>query len=61
MGLGSTIKDLEATLGPYKVISFSVIFSITMPLGIVVGIILSLQEENKEEGNVIKGKSSLVV
>ena len=59
MGLGATIRTSQAALGTYKIMSFVAIFTTTMPLGIVVGIILSQQEDNKEE-NGTKGNSSLV-
>ncbi len=46
VGLGSTIQASRASLGNAKVVGFVAIFSCTMPLGILIGILTSHDQES---------------
>ncbi len=49
VGLGSTIATSRVSLGNAKVIGFVVIFSTTMPLGILIGILTSSDTESSSQ------------
>lgn len=52
IGLGAIISCVRAQLGPCKVQLFAVIFSITLPLGIAVGILISAHQSQESETHV---------
>ncbi len=47
VGLGSTIQASKASLGNSKIMGFVAIFSLTMPIGILIGILTSSDSESR--------------
>lgn len=54
LGLGTMVANSRSALGTWKVISFVIIFSLTVSVGIVIGILTSEQQDEQSQ-QVVKG------